>query len=249
MTIQRYESAGQIINDVLVECGLDEVVDPFASADIAVRQMTRLLTSCGRQLVELHGWQAFQREFIITTAPSDTGVYDLPADFDHMVDNTGWSRTQRVGLPGSVTPQVWQYLRGRNLVSSTIYLVFREWENKFQVYPQPPDAAVPSGLELAIEYVSKGWVFDTSAGTYENRVTNAAELIQFNPWLVSRLLKLRFKEARGQDSVAAQNEFYQAFDSVSGHDVAGMSINVACMAEPYPYLTTLRSVPDTGYGH
>lgn len=248
MAIQRYETAGVIINDVLPECGLDEVIDAFSSGDPAVRQMSKLLTTCGRQLITLFGWQAFQKEHVIVTQPADSGIYSLPDDFDHMIDQTGWSRDQRVVLPGSVRPQVWQYLKGRNLVSSTIYLIFREFDNSFQVYPQPPDAAVPSPLTLAFEYVSKGWVFEPSSSTYKNRAESMGEIIQFNPLLISRMLKLRFKEARGQDTMAANNEFLQVFTAVSGQDVGQMSINVAGMSQPFPYLDMHRNTPDTGFG-
>ncbi len=249
----RFETAGEIINQVLAESGLVPVSNPYSNQDPAVVQLTYLLTTVGRQLVMLHPWQMLQREHVITTQVGDSGKYTLPSDFDHMIDQTAWSRTQRVSVPGSVSPQIWQYLRGRNLVSSTIYLIFREAEGEFWVFPQPPDAAVPVGLTVAFEYISRDWVqtadtVGTSTPAYRDKPIESGDLVLFDPLLAVKMLKLRFKEARGADSTAAQNEALQVFASKTGQDVGAENINAAGMTHPYPYLDLWRNTPDTGYG-
>ncbi len=244
----RYETAGSIINDALVECGLNPTVDAFSSGDPAVVQMSRLITTCGRQLVKSHQWSILEKEYSIVTQDTDTGKYILPADFDHMIDQTGWSREQRVPVLGSVTPQVWQYLKGRNLVSSTIYAVFRETDGEFWLYPQPPDGTVPSGLTIAFEYVSRGWAKDLGSDTLLDRVASMGDLVLFDPLVITQMLKMRFKQARGQDSVSAQQEFLQVFSSATSQDVGAMNLNVANMSQPLPYLDMWRNTPDSGYG-
>ncbi len=251
--MSRFETAKDAIDAALAECGINPPQDPFTSQDDAVRQITVLLTSAGRQLNKLYDWQSQQKEHVIVTAENDTGKYDLPDDFGRMMDQTGWSRDQRVPLPGSVNAQTWQYLKGRNLVSSTIYMVFRNVENQFWVYPQPPDAPVPYPLTLAFEYMSRNWVVEAATvGTqnpvYTDKVTASGDLILFDPILISRFLKLRFREARGMESQGAQNEFLQMFAQATGQDVAGDNLNVANMSQPYPYLDMWRNTPDSGYG-
>ena len=251
----RTETAGQIINDILIEEGVvDQVVsDPFSSQDPAVIQIRNLLIVAGRQLVQLHDWQILQREYTRVTQTGDTGKYPLPDDFGRMIDQTGWSRDQRVYLPGSVTPQQWQYLKGRNLVSSTIYMVFREVENEFWVYPQPPDAEVPAPLTIAYEYISRNWAQDADSvgGTpvYIDRVKASGDVVLFDPLVTSRFLRLKFREARGKDTVAASTEWKQVFSMATGQDVGADALNVANMTQPYPYLDMWRNTPDTGYGH
>lgn len=247
-----YESAFDIINDALIEVGLNESVDPFADQDAAVIQIRRLLTTCSRELVKMHPWEWLQREWAFTTQAGDTGKYDLPSDFGRMIDQAGWSRDQRVPLPGSITPQIWAYLKGRNLVSSTIYLVFRQTEGELWLYPQPPDAAVPAPLTVAFQYMSRCFAQDADSvgGTpvYIDRVAKSGDIIFFDPILVKNFLKLRFKEARGIDTGSAQTEFAQMFSAVTGQNVASDSLNVANMSHPYPYLDLWRNTPDTGYG-
>ena len=248
----RFESAFDIINDALIECGLQESADPFASQDDAVIQMRRILTTCCRELLAMHPWEWLQREWAFTTQTGDTGKYDLPMDFGRMFDQAGWSRDQRVHLPGSITPQVWAYLKGRNLVSSTIYMVFRQVEGQLWLYPQPPDAEVPAPLTVAFQYMSRCFAQDGDSvgGTavYIDRVVKSGDIIFFDPILIKNFLKLRFKEARGMDTTGAMTEFQQMYSTKTGQDVAAEALNVANMSQPYPYLDMWRNTPDTGYG-
>ena len=91
-------------------------------------------------------------------------------------------------------------------------------------------------------------MFDSVAGTYSDEVTDKAQIIQLDRILISRLLKLRFREARGMNSVAANNEFLQMFEATASQDVASYAINAAGMSQPYPYLDMHRNTPDSGYG-
>jgi len=36
---------------------------------------------------------------------STGGTYDLPADFNYMIDQTGWDRTNRVSIGGPLSPK------------------------------------------------------------------------------------------------------------------------------------------------
>ena len=251
--MSRYETAQDAIDFALAECGILPPENAFQSTDDAARQMTVLLSSVGRQLTKLYDWEALQKEYVIVTAENDTGKYDLPNDFDRMINQTGWSRDQRVPLPGSVNAQTWQYLKGRNLVSSTIYMIFRNVDRQFWVYPQPPDAPVPYPLTIAFEYMSRNWVIEADTvgsanEVYADKVKASGDLILFDPILISRFLKLRFREARGMETQGAQNEFLQMFTQTTGQDVAGERLNVAGMGQPYPYLDMWRNTPDSGYG-
>ena len=95
----RQDTANTIINRVAVEVGLTAVTDPVADADPAFKQLTGLLTAAGQELVELHQWQVLRQEYEFTTvAATDTGIYDLPADFSYMIDQSGWDQTNNVPI-------------------------------------------------------------------------------------------------------------------------------------------------------
>jgi hypothetical protein len=250
--VARYESVGTIVNRVLPAVGLDPVQDIFTGSKDSI-QMSVLATVAGRELLVLFDWQILPTEYTITTAETDTGKYDLPADFDHLIDATGWSRDQRVPLPGSITPQTWQYLKGRNLVSSTIYMVFREVEGQFWVYPQPPDSNVPSPLTIAFEYMSRGFAIEADTvgedpPTYADQFTKHGDVCRYDPLLLELLVKLRYKEAKGMDTAAAMQEWTLMLSQIMNRDVAAYPINAAQARRPYPYLDPYRNLPDTGYG-
>lgn len=248
----RYETVGTIVNRVLPSVGLDPVQDIFTGS-VESKQMSVLATVAGRELLALYDWEVLQKEHTIVTQETDTGKYDLPDDFDRIIDITGWSRDQRVPLPGSVSPQVWQYLKGRNLVSSTIYMVFREVEGQFWVFPQPPDSNVPSPLTIAFEYISRGFAIDADTvgdptPTYQDEFKKHGDKCLFPPITLEKLVKLRFREARGMDTSAAMQEWQLMISQAMGHDVSSYKINAAGARSPYPYLDPWRNLPDTGYG-
>ena len=135
--INRYESAIDIINQAAVEVGLSPTNDITSPADEAITQFRYLLTTAGRRLIYHFPWERLVKEYTFTLNPAlDPQVYDLPADFAYMIDQTGWMRDQNVPLAGPLSSQDWQYLEGRNLLSSTIYASFRLWEGKLYIYSQ-----------------------------------------------------------------------------------------------------------------
>jgi len=206
-------------------------------------QLTGLLTSAGQELVELHPWQILVKEFALTTTDLDTGTYDLPDDFCYMIDQTGWDRTNRVAIGGPLSPQQWTYLKGRDLVSQTIYASFRLVDNKFDLFPQPP----PVGLQVSFEYISRNWVL-LSDQSYADEIQNGTDTALFEPILIVKFLKAKFLEAKGFDSTAARAELQSMFDSRTGKDTGAPILSASGTGRGFPYLSPFYNTGDTGYG-
>jgi|TARA_R110002051_G_scaffold325625_1_gene429517 hypothetical protein len=244
---EKFQSANQIIDRVLVEVGLGSNSAPYDSADPAVQQLTYMLNSAGQELLRLHKWQQFQKTHSFTTdkVTYPTGVYPLPTDFDEMIQQTQWDQTNRLPLYGSLTPQDWEYLEGRQLANFTIYASFRKREGKMYMYPSPP----PDGHVIQYEYISRGWVESIAdAGTYQDHVEKGGDIIQYDPPLVMAFVKLKFFEARGFDTTKAEGAFNRAFEGACSSDVPAPILNVSGDFRRYPYLDAARNVPSTGYG-
>ena len=137
----RYATANDIVNRAALEVGLVPQNDVFSSQDVAFQQLTGLLNSCGQELVELHPWQVLVKEYSLTTQAGDDGKYDLPDDFAYMIDQTGWDRTNRVAIGGPLSAQDWAYLKGRDLVSQSIYASFRQVEGELAIPATPTRGA------------------------------------------------------------------------------------------------------------
>lgn len=243
----RYDTAGDIVNAALSECGITSTADPFASSDPAFVQACAILGSAGREMLTLHEWNKLVKTHTITTnVPPDTGEYSLPDDFAWLINQTGWTPTNGgAGLPlgGPLSAQDWTYLVNTNLASSTVYISFRQADGEFWILPQPP----PDGVEINFEYISRYWVAltGTTVGT-KDKPTLSSDVVLFEPILITKFLKLRYLEAKGFDTTAAVGQFLTMFQSWTGKDVSAPILNTARM-RVFPYLGW-RNIPETNYG-
>lgn len=242
----RYDTAQAVINAAANECGLATPAsfNPFTSNDAAYVQLVALMTQAGRELYGMHEWNILQKNFSQTMLSTDSGSYNLPADFGYMIDQTGWNPTNRLPLGGPLTPQNWEYLVSTGLAKSTIYVSFKISQGLFQVLPQPP----PNNSVITFEYISRWWAAVTGAPTTpaQDFVQLATDVVLFEPILISKLLKLRFLEAKGFDTSAAAQQFINVFNQYTDKDVSAQTLNMA-RNRVFPYLGW-RNIPETNYG-
>lgn len=240
----RYETAAQCIQQAALECGLVAGSNPYANTDAAIVQMVGLLTSSGRELVLMREWQRLIVSYTLTVVFGDTGFYNLPADYGRHVDQTDWNPSNRLPLGGPLTAQDYTYLLATNLASSTIYISFREKDGQFVILPQPP----PVGQVITFEYNSRYWVATAGAPTVlaKDAPTVPDDILLFDPIIIQKLLKLRFKEAKGFDTSAASQQFNNAIMSLGGMDKSAPVLSAA-RSRGFPYIDD-RNVPETNYG-
>lgn len=241
----RHQSVQTIINSTAAELGLTPVADVLASVDQNFLQLRYLLDAVGQELVLLDDWEELQEEHAITTTAADDGDYPLPTDFSHMINQTGWDRTNDLPLQGPLSPQQWAYAKGRELVSQTVYVSFRLKQGKFHVYPDSP---VPDALDVRFEYCRNTWLQDAEEETTKHtEIMQATDIVLFPPILVKKFLKVKYLEAKGFDSKGASDSFADMFESTTGKDGAAPVLN-AGGTRNFPYLETIRNTTDSGYG-
>ena len=241
----RFQTANYIINRAAVEVGLPKSNDPVASNDELYIQLTELLNSCGQELVELHPWQQLVKNYQLTTASTDSGEYELPENFSYMIDQTGWEYTNRVMVAGPLSAQDWTYLRGRDLVSSSIYVSFRLIDGTFNVYPNDP---VPDALDINFEYINRNWVHSVTGDQDQDTILEGSDIVLYEPILIIKFLKVKFLESKGFDASASRNEFQNMFDSRTGKDTGAPILNAGSSGRGIPYLQPYGNTADTGYG-
>lgn len=239
-----YDSVQTVINGAAVELGLDASVDVLASSNSAFVQLRYLLNAAGSELALMYDWQQLQKEYTVVTNALDSGDYPLPADFDHMIDQTGWDRTNKNPLSGPLTPQVWQYLKGVGLGSQAVFVSFRLKEGVFSILPNNP---VPGGLTIAFEYIKDTWVSNAAGSTFYTSVQAVTDLVLYHKSLITKYLKVKFLEAKGFDSEKARDDFAYVFDAVTGQSKGAPVLN-AGGRQGFPYLDMYRNVAGTGYG-
>lgn len=239
--IRPYQTVSEIVNWTLVECNLDEASDVFASSTPVVKQMRRLLDSCGQTLVTMYDWRHLIREHtFVTTSAED---YALPDDFSHMIDQTGWNRTDQNPLDGPLSPQLWQRSKADEV--TPVLLAFRlRGDSSFSVFPSPP----PVGEDIYFEYVSRGWVIDGTDGvTRQDHIQANDDKIKFEPLMVVQYLKLKFLAARGFDTTVVDKEFQNSFERLTGKSFAAPVLNLRGRGAE-THLISPRNIPENGYG-
>jgi len=238
-------TAGTIINRTAAEVGIEPVTDPYSSQDPQFIQLRYLLDSVGEEMVTNFQWEALQQRHQVITQATDTGKYPLPEDFAYMMNQTGWEESENVPLFGPLSPQDWSYLRGRDLVSYTIYASFRLAQGEFWLFPQPP----PDGLDVNFEYISKNWVRDADdANLRKDSVTKNGDIPLFHRGLMIRAVKVMYLEAKQLDSTKARDSLNQFFVFLTGQNQGAEVISAGRNRRGFPYLDTYANTPDTNYG-
>ena len=240
--MSRTQTVNQILNRVGSSVGIGRNSSPYDSDEDDYAQLRDLLLECGEELITMP-WEILQKEHSITTADTDSGDYDLPVDFGHMIDQSGWDRLNDVPLFGPLSPQDWQYLLGRDLLNTTIYASFRLKQGKFSIFPQPP----PDGLTVYFEYISRYWIED-SDGTGKEDISAGDDVIRLPSLPVIYLLKAKFKEAKGFDSTVNRAEYNSFLMDIFGQSKGAEILNAGQNQRSFPYLDLHRSTPDTNYG-
>ena len=236
--------ANAILNRVAAEVGIAPILDPIASQDPFFIQLRYLLNTAGEELSQAYPWELLTRSFQVITQTGDTGEYDMPEDFNYIINKTEWDRTNNVPMGGPLSPQDWTYLKGRDLASNTLYASFRIAQGKFNVFPSNPSV----GLDLNFEYITKNWVWDGNivTPTYTDEVVLASDIPLYDKTLITRALKVKYLESGGFDTTKAQADYNQIFAFLTGNDKGAPVLN-AGRGRGNPYLST-RNAPDTGYG-
>lgn len=239
----RQLTAGEIINRTAVEVGLRRTPDPFSSLDEGFSQLVGLLNTAGQELVELSDWPELLQPYQQVTSSLDSGKYDLPDDFDHFINQTGWDRTNDVPVIGPLSPQDWAYLLGRDFEANSIYVAYRMFGDKLEVYPQPP----PDGVSINFQYVSRNWARKANSDTTDF-CTQPDDLVLLDPLLMQKFLKVKFLNAKNLPSQAASIEFENVLMNRQGASTGAQVLRAGRGGAAFPYLNQFFNTPDTGYG-
>lgn len=243
MTATVRATANSILNRVGAEVGLDPDTNPFESTDKSYIQLKTLLNIAGEELADLWNWQFLIKEHSITVGSSDDGDYDFPTDYLRMVNQTHWETTNQRPISGPLSAQEWTYLTNCD-ITSTLDLSFRLRNGSFSIFPQPPEA----GLIVTFEYISRNWVLDSTTGTtYVSACTLGADTPLFDRTLLSRMLKVKFLEAKNFDTTKAQADLDQSFALLTTSDKGARILNTSGRRGVSRFLG-YSNIPDSGFG-
>jgi hypothetical protein len=171
-------TAGSVVRQAAVQSGLagpagyadgTALTDPFSSADVNIIRMCSLLGSLGQEIRAGRQWSTLRQGYVFNTVAGN-GLYPLPPDYDRLVDQTGWNRTNRLPLGGPISAQDRAVLKAL-LVNVTFTVLFDILDGQFASYPD--NTVLPGGQVLAYNYQSLWWT-QPAIPAYANGTTYTA---------------------------------------------------------------------------
>lgn len=147
------ESILFIIQAAAGELGFPVPQTVAGATDILTIQMLAHANSVGRGLMKEYTWSALTVEPYVITTVANQELYPFPSDFDRMVGNTGWDRTNHWQLLGPDSPQVARYRRESNISVASPRRISRQEGPNLSLYPTD----TVGGSTIVFDYVSRNW--------------------------------------------------------------------------------------------
>lgn len=164
--------------------------------------------------------------------------YDLPADYDRLLDRTHWDKTKHWEMLGPETAQQWEWLIS-GYISTGPRIRWRIFDGYFQIWPFTASAEV-----LGYEYLSKYWA-RSSGGTAQGAMTADTDTCIFPDRLMVSGLKHKYFAVKGFGDVF--REEYESQLSIAFANDAG-SPTLSFAPRVSGILITQANIPDSGYG-
>lgn len=171
--------------------GMPRPTSVMAGADQTARTMLSLAQREGRALARRWTWTALRKQQTFTTVAQTVQTGAVPSDFDRMVSETFWNRTDQERVVGPVTPEEWQGLVAS--VALPIESAFQMRAGQIELYPVPT-----AGETYAYEYVSSQWC-QSAGGSGQSAWAADTDTGLLDEELTTLGLVWRFKQSRGLD--------------------------------------------------
>jgi hypothetical protein len=207
----------QIVYDACGEIGLVQPSVVAASSDSNIVRLLTMLNREGRELARSNDWTVLIRTHSFSTV-ADQSEYALPSDYDHLIRDTEWDRTNFQPMQGPLTPQDWEAIQSGSIGNAGPYRRYRlvrsasAASKKIVVDPAPPD----TGDELAFQYVSGAWCTAANGTTLQTAMAVDTDLALLHQDLLTLGTIIRFKRSVGLDYGSEADEYA----SMLGREIA-----------------------------
>lgn len=228
---------------VAEEIGVPSPSTVVGNSDKDAKRLLRILNRAGRILAKKN-WTILQLEHTFSTS-NGTASYDLPSDFDRIIDVTAWDRTQYWQMRGAMNAADWQVKKSALIATTSLRSNFRikpdTRVNKFFIDP------TPSGTNsMVFEYVSNQWVKDAGNTTGKTAYAVdtdvsliAEELLELEG--IWRMLN-RKGFAYAEEKLEAERQIALAFANDRAITVLNMGAGTASPVD------AALNVPEGGFG-
>lgn len=165
----------------------------------SAKQVLEALNIAIVNIARSYEWQQLQAEHTFSSVASTQG-YNLPSDYDRMINNTFWNATRQRTVVGPSTPQEWRILTNSTITGSTANDYFRLRDSQVLIFPTP--AAVES---FVYEYMTD-LIVDSSVGVGQTGWEADTDVPNVDEYLVRLDATWRLLSMQGKPYAEKQRE-------------------------------------------
>lgn len=210
----------------------------YSGTTADARLMVAVANAAGKDLMRVHGWGALQTLGTITTA-NGTSSYALASDYDRMISDTGWDRTNDWMMVGPDSPQINRYLNESGVAQTGPRKRFRLQGSNIVIWPTPTATET-----LVYEYISNKWAA-SSGGTAQSEFAADTDTTVFDPDLMRAEIKWRYLQARGLAYDDMRGEAFVMRQDRIAKDLGGTVISMA--PSPGAQFIEMENIPDNNW--
>lgn len=172
-------------------------------------KLLRYINKAGIRLMKKVPWEGLRAERLIASVNGETQYGILPSDFDRIIPETFWDRTNAYLIPGPVSPTEWNSLKAAS-TSGGRKMILRG--GNMLIFP-----LFSGGQVLAFEYITKNWALDSS-GTPKASFTADTDTSRIDEELLTLAAKYAYLDSEGLPAGNAFQEFSNYFDMALEND-------------------------------
>ena len=193
-----------------------------SSTDQNIQQIVAFINEEGQELGARADWQILRREASFTTVATESqGLLTTiaGADFNFMVNETFWNRSQRRPVFGPKTAAEWQQLKAQFMQGPWIQYTIRGGAILFLPVPA-------AGQSCYFEWISKYWCTDASGVTGKTAMTNDTDVAVLDERIIALGAIWRFKRAKLLAYDEDKDKYERAVDDAIARDGSKPRLNL-----------------------
>lgn len=217
-----------ILIDACVEIGLVQPTAVVSSTDTNIIRLLAMLNREGRDLGKARDWTVLIRTHSFTTV-TDQDEYDLPSDYDHLINDTEWDRAGLRPMQGPLSPRDWESIQSGSpagVGTGRRYRLVRSASSTTRKIVISPTPDVDDD-ELAFEYVSNAWCTASNGTTLKTAFTLDTDLALLDQDLLTLGTIVRFKRSVGLDYSSEADEYNAMLNREKSRDRPARTLSMA----------------------
>jgi hypothetical protein len=242
-SLQKYRSVLSLVQEACKQLGLAVPNGVYDVTDEHAVLMGSVINVAGVLTNEANSWQQMQDTFSCV-GDGTTTEFPLPSDFARFTDSTGWSDSLRRPVV-VLNSQQWAGISSWLSQSFYINPACRIWQDNLQFMSAPP-----AGSTVSFFYQTMTWVQDADTPTlYKGYAEKNGDIPQFDWILMILAIKIKWREAKGLDTAAAQTDFADRIRQLTQSNTLAPILSLSGTGPGgYRYLDNYYNSPDTNFG-